>query len=442
MVQNPRPDRPSACLVEMSEWDQVRPENDARLRGVSFARNTSAQQMVQALRNRVDIREGYEGLEIASTSFVGRVDVGSLRIAIGPKLPAMPLGILLRYAYGLRDVAALRETESPTKRHGFHELLIAMLVAEVEELAHRGLVRRYIPTVERLGSPRGRILVQELARDGGPVEARLPCRHFDRHINWRLNHVMRAGLEIAAEMTENRDLRRHALRITDSFAGVDHKDRLSEDDLARVERELTRQSASYAPALTIIRLLREMLGIAFGPAEAQSRMPGFLFDMNTFFQRLLSRFLHDNLPDLVLDEWPIRDIFAFAADANPRRRRPPAPRPDFALFRKKKLVGFLDAKYRDIWDRGLPPEWLYQLSVYALASPTQVSVILYATTSTSARQERIEIRQPVQWSTEGPASVILRPVLLPRLAELLHPDTARKFNHERRRFAEELVNPF
>ena len=63
------------------------------------------------------------------------------------------------------------------------------------------------------------------------------------------------------------------------------------------------------------------------------------------------------------DELPIRGLFAYAADANPRRRKAPAPRPDYALFCANELKGFLDAKYRDIWNWGLPAEWLYQLSI-------------------------------------------------------------------------------
>jgi 5-methylcytosine-specific restriction enzyme subunit McrC len=69
---------------------------------------------------------------------------------------------------------------------------------------------------------------------------------------------------------------------------------------------------------------------------------------------------------------------------------------------RARHAGFLDAKYRDIWERRLPPEWLYQLSVYALAAPSQVSVLLYATMSAQAEDERIEIRQPVTWLSKVP----------------------------------------
>jgi 5-methylcytosine-specific restriction enzyme subunit McrC len=71
--------------------------------------------------------------------------------------------------------------------------------------------------------------------------------------------------------------------------------------------------------------------------------------MNIFFQRLLSRFLHDNLTGTrIADEVPIRKLFAYAPDGNPRRRSAPAPPPDYALFRGNTLYAFLDAKYRDI----------------------------------------------------------------------------------------------
>jgi 5-methylcytosine-specific restriction enzyme subunit McrC len=354
----------------------------------------------------------------------------------------MPLARLLRYAYGLRDVTAVEETMSPTARHGLHDLLIALLAAEVEELLHRGLTRRYISLSEKLESPRGHILIDEVIRQGGVREARLPCRHFDRRADWHLNQVLRAGLEAAARMAEDRNLRRRVHQLSAIFGDVERLARLGNDDIERAERDLTRLTAACGPALTVIRLLHETLGIAFDSGQLPSRMPGFLFDMNVFFQRLLSRFLHDNLAGArIADELAIRDLFAYAPDGNPRQRRAPAPRPDYALFYGKALHGFLDAKYRDIWDRSLPAEWLYQLSIYALASPSEVSVLLYASMSAEARDERVEVHQPVAWSNKRPASVILRPVPLPYLAELLDPDRARGLAGERRKLADQLVVP-
>jgi 5-methylcytosine-specific restriction enzyme subunit McrC len=185
-----------------------------------------------------------------------------------------------------------------------------------------------------------------------------------------------------------------------------------------------------------------MMGMAFEQSGRAAAIPGFLFDMNKFFQQLLSRFLHDNLTSAVLDEHVTRGVFAFADGGNPKKRTPPAPRPDFALLRGKDLVGFLDAKYRDIWERGLPPEWLYQLSIYALASPDRTSVLLYPTTHDEACDEKIEVRQPFGFADGRSAVVIVRPVFMKNLADLVHPNQVATCAHERRKFAEYLVSPF
>jgi 5-methylcytosine-specific restriction enzyme subunit McrC len=333
----------------------------------------------------------------------------------------------------------MHTTSTPTIRHGLHDLLIEMLANEVEELVSRGLARRYVSQFDKLEAPRGRILIGELARGGGITEARLPCRHFNRSVNWHLNRILLAGLGAAAQMTEDGELRRRLYRLSGAFDGIDHPRRIEIGEIDRAERALTRLTQANASALTIVRLLKSMQGTTFEPTTELVRTSGFLFDMNSFFQRLLSRFFREYLSiKTIVDERSIRAVFAYSPDANPKGHAAPRPRPDYALFHANSLCGFLDAKYRDVWERGLPADWLYQLSVYALASPLQVSVLLYATMSAQAQDERIEIRQPVAWSANAPASVILRPVFLPRLAELLHPDQSGG-DLQRRLFADQLV---
>jgi 5-methylcytosine-specific restriction enzyme subunit McrC len=440
MFRNRRPNGTQAIDVQLVEWDRKGPAQNRRLEGTSLLNDASAQRLADQLRSQVDIREGYQGLQIETTSFVGRIDLGPLRIAIQPKLSGMPLARLVRYAYGLRDVQTVEETRTPTIRYGLHDLLILMLIAEVEELLQRGLARQYISLSEKLESPRGRILIDEVVRQGGLTDARLPCQHFERHVNWHLNQVLRAGLAVAAGMTEDRDLRWRAHRLAAKFGDVKHIEKLDIDDIDRAERSLTRLTEANASALTIIRLLQNMRGLAFEPVEELSRMPGFLFDMNYFFQRLLSRFLRENLTgQRIADERAISKMFVYAPDANPQRRVSPKPRPDYALLRADKLCAFLDAKYRDVWDNGLPAEWLYQLSTYALASPSQVSVLLYASMAPGGREERVEIHRPIQFSGEGLGSVIVRPVSLRYLGELLDPERRDMLATERQRFANGLV---
>jgi 5-methylcytosine-specific restriction enzyme subunit McrC len=433
--------RADILTVKLTEWAQVGPDECPKLADQSLADSVSANPIVEQLRSRIDIRRTHKGLQIASTSFVGRIDIGRLRVAILPKLTAMPLACLLRYAYTLRNLSVVAETAGPTAHRGLHDILIRLLADEVEELIHRGLARRYVALLDSPDSPRGRFLLSEVARRGGIKEARLPCRYFERHLNWHLNQTLRAGLVAAGQMTDDFELRRRVYRLASAFEPIEEKPRLRSEDLDRAERGLTRLTSASAPALSIVRLLHDMRGLGFDSEEEDSRTPDFLFDMNLFFQRLLSRFLHDHLTnDRVLDEWPIQSVFAYAPQANPRQQTAPAPRPDLALVRGNTIRAFLDAKYRDIWERDFPIGWLYQLSVYALASPARIAILLYASMSREASDEQIDIRPPMQGLGSGTASVILRPVSLPILAELLQADRNMTEISARNRLAASLVH--
>jgi 5-methylcytosine-specific restriction enzyme subunit McrC len=82
-------------------------------------------------------------------------------------------------------------------------------------------------------------------------------------------------------------------------------------------------------------------------------------------------------------------------------------------------VALLDAKYRDLWERPLPPDMLYQLALYALTQPPVAAraVILYPTLQVAARDQAVMINEPSRGSRR--AEVILRPVNLLTLDELL-----------------------
>jgi 5-methylcytosine-specific restriction enzyme subunit McrC len=426
--------------IALSEWERVGAIQDKRLKGLSLKENLKARNLADVLRPKVDIGDDYEGLQITSTSFVGCFDLGPVRISIRPKLSAMPLACLLRYAYGLRDLANVgEETVSPTEPHGLQDLLVSLLAAEVEELVYRGLPRRYRPTSEALSSPRGRILVSDIVRQGGLLEARLPCEHFRRQANWQLNQVLRSGLDLGAGITDDRDLRRRVQQLSQRFFDVDPLARLDKLAIEKAARELTRLTEAVRPALTLIRLLQDNIGVAFNSGNQSSRMPGFLFDMNVFFQRLLSRLMHDHLLETrIADEQSIQNLFSYAANANPRKRSAPTLRPDFALFHGNSCLAFLDAKYRDVWTRSFDPSWLYQLSAYALASARRVSIMLYATMAPDARDQQIDVCPPAGGQKTKQASIILRPVSLPDLAHLIS-SQGKESGTALRSFADRLV---
>jgi 5-methylcytosine-specific restriction enzyme subunit McrC len=94
------------------------------------------------------------------------------------------------------------------------------------------------------------------------------------------------------------------------------------------------------------------------------------------------------------------------------------------VTRHGTLCSILDAKYRDLWEKQLPREMLYQLVVYAISDRQQPqSSILYPTTNPLAKEARIDISDPLFGKPVG--QVCLRPVLLPLVEKLATSKTSQ-----------------
>ena len=81
-------------------------------------------------------------------------------------------------------------------------------------------------------------------------------------------------------------------------------------------------------------------------------------------------------------------------------------------------MAMLDTTYRDLWEKPLPRDMLYQLAIYALSRDKErEATILYPSTGGVQRDQVVEIREPAYGGQR--AKVIIRAVNLPALAETI-----------------------
>lgn len=426
--------------ITMAEWETLGPEGCDGLAGRVLDRSSRVQELVRLLaENRVlGVSELRAGLELRAFAHVGRVEIGDLSVTVLPKIPGGSLLNLVRYAHGFRRLDLPKESALPTAFQGIDELLISQLNREVQDLIARGLFRGYRRTSERLGTLRGRVDLERIVLDGGAVSGTIPCIHHARSSDTLPNQVVMAGLRLASEMTSLVELRRESLRLAASMEEAVSRITLDGGVMDRVARTVNRLTGAYTPSLSIIRLLVQAQGIILTGSGSRTTLPGFMFDMNTFFQLLLSRFLRENLPGhQVRNEHSLKGMIRYSPAFNPRRQRAPSPRPDFIVTSDGRLRSILDAKYRDLWENPLPREMLYQLVVYAISLRRKPeSSILYPTMDPLARDARIDVSDPVEGTCIG--QVWLRPVILPRLEELVGARTAAA-RRERESLARQLA---
>ena len=426
--------------LNMQEWEVAGPENHPELRGAYLDADMPTQRTLQRIGKlgALEIQELRQGLLVRATSFVGCVRVGGLTITVRPKIETVRLLNLLRYAHGFRKLELLAITDAEVEKCLFQDLLAYQLAAEVRELLSQGLRRRYVRQERFLASPRGRVDLQRVARAGVSSHAELPCRYHPRLTDCLPNRLILAGLKLAVELTADLELRvslrRLAAIVEEDVAAV----RLDWHLFQQLDRQLNRLLHAYLPAIRLIRLLLEGAGVLLeGGTEAP--LPGFLFDMNRFFQALLFRFLAEHCDGYTLrTEQRIRNMMAYVPEFNPRGCRDPAPRPDFLVIKGNETVAILDAKYRDLWTFALPREMLYQLAIYALSGQSaSCATILYPSTDRRASEARLEVRHPFHGRRR--AEIVLRPLDLGCIEQFVSTPNTVANNRRKRDYAANLV---
>ena len=307
-------------IISLNEWENSQPLQWPDKQPVYFESDDpariTAEKLTQA--NIISVIETRNGISLGASSYVGRINLGPLRITIQPKIKGLKLLRLVKYAYGLKDLQLYSDVDYDLKKDAFQEILIAQLAMEVMNLVNRGLCRQYKRQREGLSSPRGLIDINQIAANGGIITGRLPCVHYPRDIDCMPNQILGAGLSLATNICGNTILKSKLRRLNKYFLSEVSKVQLDYHILQRLEREANRLVSAYQPTFRIIKILMEGQGVSMADQDLV-KFEGFLFDMNRFFQSLMSRFMNEYLTAHKVQDTP-SGIFGRAAALRPGER--------------------------------------------------------------------------------------------------------------------------
>jgi 5-methylcytosine-specific restriction enzyme subunit McrC len=405
----------------MTEWQTATPDTVEELRELRVPDNREIAAALKRINERemVSIRELRSGLEIRTTSYVGSLTLGTLHLSIRPKVRTESFAVLVGYALGLPLIELLPEHIARLTAPAFQDLLVARLADESAQLLARGIYRQYTSQEAALGSPRGRILFSAMARQAPGPTVTLPCRFSERDEDVLPNQVLLSGLQFSATLALDARIRRQTLRVAAALKESVRPVTLDASTFQQLSRSRSRLLSAYEPAFALIRLLLAGHGISTDSADESHPLPGFLFDMNFLFQQALGRFLRESLEEVRVEEQhSIRELYSYQSGFNPLGKSAPKLRPDYVFRRGDRIVGIADAKYRDLWERELGRDMLYQLSVYALSqAQCRVAAILYPARDAGAKEARIAIHDPASGLIGG--EVHLRPVDIEYIGRLI-----------------------
>ena len=338
----------TAVHVSLREWEILSPANGSPLAHRILGGDTE-RQLAKRLTTtgRIEVLELARGIELRATSFVGRFRLDDITVTVHPKISGAPLLTLLRYAYGLRDLHLYEAVGYTVAEWTFQELLVRQLIAEVSELLARGIHRDYERTHAELEKPRGRIEFNRLAGATFQAKPVLPCVFYPRTDDTILNQVVLSGLMYAAALAIDADMHAHIRGLTQRLAQTVSIKKLDTMIIMEAIESIDRRTNAYKPALLLVDLLFHSHGVLLDGESTRISLPGFLFDMNRFFQTLISRFLHDHLDGFeIQDEYRLKELFYYDPYRNPLRRRAPVQKPDFVIRHGRRIAAILDAKYR------------------------------------------------------------------------------------------------
>ncbi len=317
-------------------------------------------------------------------SYVGVIQVGNLTIEILPKADKSPESSTQKQKWqralvdmllqsGFIRLATISDARLRLRAASLLDIFFESFLTEVEDLLHRGLVRKYRQTRGNVPALKGRILFQQHISRNLVHREQFFTEHVFYDRNNPFNQILRVALDVLSRVSATPHLAAAARRLLLCFQDV--------DDIVVSERTFTRMTHTrnterYRRALQLARLI--ILNYSPDVRGGREDVLAILFNMNSLFERFVYAQLkraesRQSLPSIRFKAQTHRGFWA--ADGMRKSIRPDILAQISGSLGCERIV--LDTKWKIPADGRPADSDLHQMHSYNIQFGARRSLLLY-----------------------------------------------------------------
>jgi 5-methylcytosine-specific restriction enzyme subunit McrC len=226
-------------------------------------------------------------------NYVGVIQIGSLTIEILPKADKAPDSPIQKQKWqgaliemirqsGFIRVSSMSDAHLRLRSSSLLDIYFESFLAEVDELVHHGLVRKYRQTSGNLPALKGRIIFQQHLANNIVHRERFYTAHVFYDRNNPFNQILRVALDVLVRVSPNPHLVALGRNLAVLFNNVDI---IEVTDRTFSRLPYNRNTERYRRALQLASLI--ILNYNPDVCGGREDVLAILFDMNILFERFV-----------------------------------------------------------------------------------------------------------------------------------------------------------
>lgn len=243
----------------------------------------------QAIRNGVKFN-----------SYVGVIQIGNIVIEILPKTDKVPsiatddvvreqwqkvLLTMLKYCKKIK-ISAASETSLSKRYNSLLDLYLEKYIEEVDQLIHKGLIKKYIPVSKNIQNFKGQIQFAQNIQKNVVHKERVFTKHQIYSQEHELNQILLKGLKVLKLISNNPYLQDKINRTLLSFPEIQEIE-IQKKHFDKIV--INRKNQPYQEALQIAKMI--ILNYSPDIKGGEEHMLALLFDMNKLWEEYVYRML-------------------------------------------------------------------------------------------------------------------------------------------------------